>query len=161
MEKLRNTHRNSSNSDLLEQKPEPLFAPNSVLWRDAVRNDFRQKRTAYCGGKRETLLIPHKLFLKDSWACLSALACRGRGTFCLNPSWCTKSQVVACPKEMPNSLSMAGMSFCKVQKMGLLGYCGLLPATQPLVAAVLHPTWGAYVLWVHRPDRLRLWRQTA
>src|SRR4030043_1394705 len=107
MEKPRNKHRNSANSGLLERKPELLSAPNNVRWRDAVRNDFRQKRTPCCWKKRESRLLLHKFFLKDSWACLSALACRGRGTFCLKPNCCTKFQVAVCPKEMPNCVSMA------------------------------------------------------
>src|SRR4030042_5964184 len=118
MEKPLNKHKNSGNSGLPERKPEPLSAPNNVLWRDVVRNDFRQKRTPDYWEKRESRSLPHKFFLKDSWACLSALVCRGRCTFCLKPNWRTKSQVAVCPKEMPNSVSMASISFCKVQKMG-------------------------------------------
>jgi len=132
MDKLLNKHRNSGNPGSLARKPEPLSAPNNVLWRDVVRNDFRQKRTPDYWEKRESCLLPHKFFLKDSWACLSALACRGRGTFCLKPNWCTKSQVAVCPKEMPNSVSMASISFCKVQKMGspwLLWLSSSHPAT--------------------------------
>ena len=112
-----NKHRNSGNSGLMERNPEPLSAPTRGRWRDAVRNDFRQKRRPYSGGKRESPLLPHKFLLKDSWACLSALACRGRGTFCLKPSWCTKSQVAVFPNEMPNSAFIACISVGKVQKM--------------------------------------------
>jgi len=77
------------------------------------------KKEHHAVGRREKVayfLI--SFFLKDSWACLSALACRGRGTFCLKPNCCTKSQVAVCPKEMPNCVSMASISFCNVQKMG-------------------------------------------
>ena len=130
MEKPRNKHRNSGNSGLLERKPEPLSEPNNVRWRDAVRNDFRQKRTPCYREKRESPLLPHKFFLNDSWAGLSALACRGRGTFCLKPNCCTKSQVAVCPKEMPNCVSMASISFCKVQKMG--SPWALRPSSSPM-----------------------------
>src|SRR4030042_2970621 len=118
MEKPLNKHRNSGNSGLPVRKPEPLSAPNNARWRDAVRNGFRQKRTPCYWEKRESRLLPHEFFLKDSWACLSALACRGRGTFCLKHNCCTKSQVAGCPKEMPHWVSMAGISFCKVQQTG-------------------------------------------
>lgn len=118
MEKPQNKHRNSGNSGLPARQPEPLAGPNNALGKGASQNDFHQKRTPSYGGKRETRLLPHGFFLKDSWSSLSALSCRGRGTFCRKPSCRTKDQVAVFPKETPNSVSMARISFGKVQKMG-------------------------------------------
>src|SRR4030042_5157611 len=117
-EKHRNRYRNSGSLGLRERKSEPLSEPNRALGRVAVRNDFRQKRTPYCWEPRESLLLPHGFFLKDSWACLSALAWCGRGTFCRKPRWRTRSQVAVLPKEIPNSISIASVSLGKVQKTG-------------------------------------------